>query len=533
MEIFGHIASKIILATGFALGVLCAVHALLHKREPNSALIWVSLCLSIPILGSLLYIVLGFNRIHRHAAKLMLRSKRNAGPATLSSPAGLLAQAPFHQQGDDDKIKYPTENTEPSMVPESPVQEGEQEQIFAMEVPTALMPARIRTMARIGYATMGMPLIAGNQVDILYNGEQAYPAMLEAISRAEKCIYLDTYIFDNDKVGKAFVEELAAAKARGVEVKVQVDGTGTLLTRPRIDKALAKRGVVVARFIPPRLFPPQLSINLRNHRKLLLVDGKVGFTGGMNISSVHIMGPEFDQSFRTRIGLSKAEPMQDIHFRVQGPILEDLQLIFGREWQFTFGEVLDLPPVAACSCGRSLCRTILDGPDDYLERFHSTLLGTISAAKSRVHIMTPYFLPSRSLITALQSAAMRGVDVAVILPDKVDHRFIRWATTNILWEFVGRGVHIYYQPAPFNHSKLLLIDGYYSHIGSANLDPRSLRLNFELTMEVFDLCVARELERHFADIRDKSREYTERDLKERSLLVRLRDAAFWLGSPYM
>lgn len=253
----------------------------------------------------------------------------------------------------------------------------------------------------------------------------------------------------------------------------------------------------------------------------------------MNISSVHMMNPIEPKGFRAQIGLSKADPMQDIHFKVEGPIIEDFQLIFGREWQFTTGEVLDLPEVSNCPKGHSLCRTILDGPDDYLERFHFTLLGCISAAKSSVRIMTPYFLPPRQLITALQSAAMRGVDVSVILPDKVDLNFVKWATRNVLWEFVGRGVHIYYQPAPFNHSKLLLIDGFYSHVGSANLDARSLRLNFELTMEIFDLRIASELEQYYAEIRAKSRECTAKEINSRSLPVKIRDAAFWLFSPYM
>ena len=525
MEIFENVIYQVGLAAAFILGILCAAHALLHKREPSSALIWVVMCFSIPVVGALLYVLFGVNRIHRHATKLMLRSRRLSRPGNLSSPAdgGQPGQC-FHPHDEEDKIFYP------------PAEEARQDDDcaeFPMEVPAALLPAKIRTMARIGYSVMGMPLLAGNRVEILYNGDQAYPAMLEAIHNAQKCIYLDTYIFDRDQAGMAFVDALGEAVSRGVEVRVQVDGTGTLLTRPRIDKLLRRRGITAGRFIPPRLFPPQLSINLRNHRKLLLVDGKIGFTGGMNISSVHILGEVQHKGFRAKLGLSKSDPMQDIHFRVQGPIIEDFQRIFAREWQFTTGEQLELPVVNPSPKGYSLCRTILDGPDDYLERFHSTLLGAISAAQSSVRIMTPYFLPPRPLITALQSAAMRGLDVAVILPEEVDHKVVKWATRNVLWEFLGRGVHIYYQPAPFNHSKLLLIDGYYAHVGSANLDARSLRLNFELTMEVFDLHVAGELERHFADIRAKSRECTMEEINARSLPEKMRDAALWLLSPYM
>ncbi|MDR1125904.1 MAG: phospholipase D-like domain-containing protein [Deltaproteobacteria bacterium] len=540
-----------------------AVHALLNKREPASMAIWVVLCLVLPVLGVLLYAFLGVNRIHRRASKLMLRSQRGQGPGTISAPAssggsassggpGGSADRLYHNDDGEDKIHYP--QTGPALPPAPAgrrplVLDGpHRPPPLPMEVPAALLPSKIRTMARIGYSVMGMPLLGGNRVKALYNGNQAYPDMLEAINQARERIYLGTYIFDNDVIGKTFVLALARAKMRGVEVKVHLDGIGTLLTFPRIDKLLKAQGVDVARFIPPRLLPPQFSINMRNHRKLLLVDGKVGFTGGMNISSSHITDQPVPRRLRERLGqagsnlsrlslnllkFSSDNSMQDIHFRIEGPILEDFQLIFAREWQFSTGELLEPPPVSPEPKGPSLCRTILDGPDDFLERFHSTILGAISAARHTVRIMTPYFLPPRQLITALQSAAMRGVQVEIILPAVADHPFVSWATNNVLWDFIDRGVHIHYQPGPFNHSKLLLIDGYYAHVGSANLDPRSLRLHFELTTEIFDSRVCGELERHFDAIKARSREYTRADLEARSLPGRLRDAFFWLFSPYM
>lgn len=551
MEIFDLARHWLFWLALILFGLGGAVHALLNKREPASMLIWVVICLCLPVLGVFLYVLLGVNRIHRQASKLMLRSQRRQGPGSISTPACApgAENSPdcvFHPSEGEDNIRYP--HTAPAQPPFLVLDGRHSRPPLPMEVPPALLPAKIRTMARIGYAVMGMPLLGGNRVKVLYNGNQAYPAMLEAINRAEKCIYLDTYIFDNDVVGKTFVLALAKARARGVEVKVQVDGIGTLLTFPRIDKTLHAHGVDAARFIPPRLLPPQLNINLRNHRKLLLVDGKIGFTGGMNLSSSHIVNQPVPKSLLARLGqagsnisrlslsvlnFSSDNSMQDIHFQIEGPVLEDFQLIFAREWQFTTGEALTLPPVSDKAMGHSLCRTILDGPDDFLERFHSALLGAISCAKTSVRIMTPYFLPPRQLITALQSAAMRGVRVEIILPTVCDHRFVSWATNNVLWDFVDRGVHIYYQPGPFNHSKLLLIDGYYSHIGSANLDPRSLRLHFELTTEIFDQRICGELERHFDGIKAKSREYTRADLEGRTLPGRLRDAFFWLFSPYM
>ena len=479
-----------------------ALHALMNKRDPYAAIVWVALCLSLPIAGPLLYVIFGVNRIHRRASKLMKRSRRRAGPSTLSAPAG--------------------ENA-----PHSDVYHGPQ------EVSQDELPPEIRTIAGIGYAVTGIPLLAGNRVSVFYNGEQAYPAMLEAIGNAKTSVWLDTYIFDNDTTGKVFVDALAAARERGLDVRVQVDGLGTMTTWPRIDKALRKRGISVARFLPPQLVPPQFFINLRNHRKLLIIDGKVAFTGGMNISDMHRLDRPKRKGVRGFLDRFRTTAFQDIHFRMEGPVLEDFQLVFAREWSFTAREELVLPDVDDTSAGNVLCRTILDGPDDYFERFHSTLLGVISAAQHSVHIMTPYFLPQRELVTALRSAAMRGVDVAIILPVETDELLVKWAGGNILWELVGRGVHVYLQPPPFAHSKLLLVDGVYSHVGSANLDPRSLRLNFELTVECFDRTLATELEDHFDAIRKVSKELTPDDLASRPFLIRLRDAFCWLFSPYL
>lgn len=483
-------------------GVGAALHALLNKRDPYAAIVWVVLCLSLPMAGSLLYILFGVNRIHWRATKLMKSSHKRAGPATLSAPAGEYASRPkrYHD---------PSKVSQDGLTPE------------------------ISTIAGIGSAVTGMPLLAGNKVTVYYNGEEAYPAMLKAIDEAKSRVWLDTYIFDNDDIGKAFVEALGAACVRGVDVRVQVDGMGTITTWPRIDRILRKRGIHVVRFLPPRLFPPQFFINLRNHRKLLIIDSKIAFTGGMNISDKHRLNREKRTGFKGFFDRFHATAFQDIHFRMEGPILEDFQFVFAREWSFTAQEELVLPNIDDAAKGSVLCRTILDGPDDYFERFHATLLGVISAARHRVHIMTPYFLPQRELVTALRSAAMRGVDVAIILPAETDQILVKWATGNILWELVGRGVYVGMQPPPFAHSKLLLVDGMYSHVGSANLDPRSLRLNFELTVECFDSALTKELEDHFDRVRKSSKEITPADLKARPLAIRMRDAICWLFSPYL
>lgn len=585
-----------------AIGLATGLHALLRKREPYSAVFWMIICFTIPLIGPLFYIVLGINRINRHAGKLLERSSKTSGLTSLSSLSGEEPPRPARrlnftekrgalypilpnqdEQGaytsqaakpdapeDDLEASYDGEPKSESDImcrtqargasdesvnrladlrvsqagdqPEPHMLGARHQHLKHKELRLRMsdkafnyenLPEQVRILAGIGKKVTGLPLLCGNQVIPLYNGEGAYPPMLEAIENAASYIWIESYIFDNDEVGKKFIDALGRAVKRGVDVRVLVDGIGTFTTRPRTDKALNNVGAHTARFLPPRLIPPQFSINLRNHRKLMLVDGTYAFTGGMNISYSHMVGKPKRSGLRGKLDTIFANTLQDVHFKVRGPVLEQLQMVFVRDWLFCTNEELDMPPVDKNHYGDCFCRSVLDGPDDFFERFHAILLGAISAARKNVSIITPYFLPPRELTTALQSAALRGVDVAVILPIQTDQPLVKWATGNMLWEFIGRGVHIYYQPPPFAHTKMLLIDDNYAHIGSANLDPRSLRLNFELTMEVFDRDVTAQLGLHFRHLRGISREYTRDDLQKRSLPVQIRDALVWTLSPYL
>lgn len=502
------------------LHLLSATHALLHKREPYAALVWVSVCLFVPIFGPLIYIVLGFNRIQRRAHRLMRKSVRQAGPQTISAQVDVECdpEKEICQIIEEDELGTRELSASPSAVPLS------------------MFPPRIRRIAGIGERITRVPMLSGNLVEALFNGDEAYPPMLAAIEDARSRVWLTTYIFDNDHTGKIFIEALSRAVDRGVDVRVLVDGVGTFTTRPRIDRVMRQHGIKVGRFLPPRLFPPQFSINLRNHRKLLIVDDCTCFTGGMNITDTHLVDKPEKKGFWARLGkLVSSHTAKDLHFKVCGPIVNIQQRIFARDWEFCTYEKLEIGASTTCTeiQGNSFCRSILAGPDDYFAVFESILLGVISAAKSTVHIMTPYFLPQRELITALESAVLRGVDVTVLIPEECDHRFVKWATYNCLWSLLERGMKIYFQEPPFDHSKLLIVDGAYVHMGSANLDPRSLRLNFELTMEILDLPLAIRLETHFSAARAKSKEYTLQDLNSRPLHIRMRDAFFWIFSPYL
>ncbi|MFO7287923.1 MAG: phospholipase D-like domain-containing protein [Gammaproteobacteria bacterium] len=362
----------------------------------------------------------------------------------------------------------------------------------------------------------------GNDVTALHCGEEAYPAMLEAIRGAEKYVYLSTYIFGTGGVGGEFIDALADAARRGVDVRVLIDGVGELYTWPLAGRALRRRGVRVATFLPPRLVPPTVSINLRNHRKILVVDGEIGFTGGMNIADRHLVA---DATRRQRV--------VDVHFRLVGPIVARLEEIFAADWLFTTREKLPIHEPARRIAGAASCRVIADGPDEPRDILLGLLLRSIASAQRRVAIMTPYFLPSPELIGVFHAAALRGIEVDVVLPAKNNLPYVHWASRHMLWQLLVADVRIHYQPAPFVHTKLLLVDDATAVIGSWNIDPRSLRLNFELAVEIHDRVLVAHLGEHFDAALRRSTTVTLADVDGRSLPERLRDGAAWLLSPYL
>jgi cardiolipin synthase len=307
-----------------------------------------------------------------------------------------------------------------------------------------------------------------------------------------------------------------------VDVLVLVDGVGEMYSLKKPSKLLRHRGIRVGRFLPPRLIPPGIYVNLRNHRKLLVVDNQVAYAGGMNISDDH-----------TSVD-GKSHKVTDVHFRLRGPVVAELAKVFHDDWRFATGQSIDVgrhPPPT--SPGQALCRVVPDGPDDQLDALALTIAGVVGCAQDCIRIMTPYFLPSRELIAALQMAALRGIRVRIVLPAINNLIYVHWANRNLLAELIEWGIEICYQPAPFCHSKLLCVDDEYCLIGSANLDPRSLRLNFELGVEIFSLPLSAELRAHIDEVAARSKPVTLAELQARSTLVRLRDSFVNLFSPYL
>lgn len=475
-----HVLVGLLYSSLAALGLLSAGHALLLKRDPRSALGWIVVCLTLPFFGPLLYWSMGINRISRRARQWLESGQRLAGWG--SFPLGRKQQ----------RACYLPPGTE-----------------------------HLQELRSLADRVVTADLLPGNRLTPLENAEGAYPVMLEAIRSATSSINLSTYIFDGDTTGRKFVAALTDASERGVEVRVIIDSLGEKYSHPTARRLLRGSKVRVGRFLPLRQGG---YVNLRDHRKILVVDGKLGFTGGMNIGDRHVT---------ERVGGPAI--VKDMHFMVEGQVVNDLQRTFLEDWFFVTGNLINdekfFPAIPAA--GDAIVRAVSDGPDKEFRKLNWIIMGALSCARNKVRIMTPYFIPDRPLVSALITTALRGVQVSLVLPALNNLPFVHWATRAYLWEFLQHDIRIYYQPPPFVHTKLLVVDDIWSLVGSANLDPRSLRLNFEFNLEVYDAELASQLSVRFDQTLAISREVTLAEVDRRSLPAKVRDAAAKLASPYL
>jgi len=475
-----HVLITLLVASNCLLSLAAAGHALLNKRDSRSALVWVSLSLTLPLIGPFLYWCMGINRISRRARSWQESGRRLSGADI-----------------------YPFED-----------HLGE-----APHLPDAA--AHLHDLHILADRVVMSRLREGNHITPLVDGEEAYPAMLVAIRRAQESINLSSYIFDADGIGAAFVTHLIESAERGVEVRVMIDALGEKYSRVSPHKAFRGTRVRIERYLPLR---HGAYINLRNHRKLLVIDGREAFTGGMNIRDRHLTA-----------STPLAVAVRDMHFCVEGPVVADLQRTFLEDWYFVTGERLDNSlffPVIE-QHGNAFIRCVSDGPDKDFRKLEQIIMGALSSAKKQVSIMTPYFLPDRPLTAALITTALRGVNVQIVLPGFTNLPFVHWASRALLWELLANGIRVFYQPAPFVHTKLMLVDHIWCLVGSANLDARSLRLNFELNMSVFDTNFAAAINRHFNQAFSGAHEITLLELEQRTLPCKLRDNFARLFTPYL
>ncbi|MCF7854263.1 MAG: cardiolipin synthase [Candidatus Pacebacteria bacterium] len=429
---------------------LVVFHCLKTRREPTSAILWIFVAWAFPVLGALFYLSFGINRID--------------------------AKAWLKQQADRElleKRQVYTATEEPPLVYWEAVHTGG----------TATLP---KTLANQSNETMDAvltdyPLLAGNAVQLLINGDEAYPAMLQAIESAEQHIHLQSFIIGNDCVGRRFLDALAEKAQEGVRVRVLFDRFGS--THAVLGGLFRKyRKVPNMQLIGWTQANPvkrQFQINLRNHRKVLVVDGKTAFAGGINISDINTTDPG---------------PLEvlDYHFALSGPIVQELQYSFLKDWYFMTdekpGDLLTKAHFPAVdNAGQAYVRVVNSSPTNtemgiVTDVFFS---GIVSARKDLI-ILTPYFVPGPDILQALRATALRGVRVQLIVPKRNNHFYAGLAGKALYEELLAAGVTIYERKPPFIHAKAFVVDDTLAIIGTANFDHRSLRLNYETNLAVYD-----------------------------------------------
>lgn len=461
----------------FAADVAASLHVVLRKRDSRAATAWVGVIWLVPGVGVLLYLFFGVNRIRRRGTEL----QRARAIRALEEAAGAL---------------------NPELAPVRP---------------------RLAGLARVSERVSGRSLLAGNSMEPLHDGDAAYPAMIAAIEGAQQSVSLCSYLFADDAAGRRFVDALARAVRRGVEVRVLIDDVGARYSMPPVHWALRRAGVPVALFLPIVSSTGLAFFNLRTHRKVLIVDGTIAFAGGMNIQA------------RNLLATQPRHPVRDIHFRITGPVVSQLQVAFAEDWAFATRELLEgaqwFPPVA--QTGTIAARAITGGPDLDFEVMRSVLLAAISSARESVRIVTPYFLPDAPTIAALSVAALRGVRVDIVLPEHGNVPLAQWASRATLWQVLRPGCHVFLLPRPFDHSKLFTIDRSWALVGTTNWDSRSLRLNFELDVEAYDEEFAGVIDDLVQEKIARSREFTLAEADGRPFLTRVRDGFARLLSPYL
>lgn len=427
------------------LGTLLLIRwvVLTHKQQPGVTIAWILTIVLIPILGGVLYLFFGINRVER----------RKAGKLAATRTA---ADSLPHLHLDD---------TGPPI------------ELNAVQQP----------LMRLAASACGTISTPGNRIELLTDTNIAMRRIEEAILAARESIHLEYYIWKPDQIGLRIRDLLIERAQTGVKVRFLYDSLGSLSLNRRFLKPMREAGIAVASFLPGQSLRERWSLNLRSHRKIVVVDGRVGFTGGMNIGDEYL-------GRNRRLGF-----WRDTHLRLVGPTVLQLQQVFVEDWYYATGEDLTDP---ACfpspeERGDVVAQVVSGGPVGEVRTFHALMFAAINTARQRVTLATSFFVPTEALVMALETAAIRGVDVRLLVPGRSMYPWTIYAGRSYYDPLLRAGVKIAEYRRGILHSKTLTIDGCWSLVGSPNFDARSLLLNFEVGVAIFDPRIAEELERHY------------------------------------
>jgi len=380
----------------------------------------------------------------------------------------------------------------------------------------------VRALQSLAANAMSAPVWPGNDVRLLRNGTESYRAIGEAVQAAKHHVHVEFYIFAMDATGKRFRDLLIEKRRAGVEVRILVDGVGSrwnaAFTRP-----MEEAGIEFASFNPVAIWRLGSAFNARNHRKLVVCDGRVAFTGGLNVADEYIGVPPDVSGWR------------DTHARFEGPAAQAFQRLFLQDWNYATGRSLHSPAYFehGGNAGPHVVQVVGSGPDDAWHSVEQLVVAAINGASTRVRITTPYFIPDEPLFTTLVSAALRGVDVQVLVPRRSDSELVLAASRSYFDELLSAGVRLYEYLPTMLHAKTMTIDGRLAFVGTANMDPRSFRLNYELTGIAYCEPTARELDDLFERDLTVSKEVTREDRAALPMIERIRESTARIFTPVL
>ena len=378
----------------------------------------------------------------------------------------------------------------------------------------------------------GSPLMVGNKVNLLVDGPSTYAAMLSAIKTAKDHINMETYIFEDDEIGQQFAAVLIDKQKNGVQVNLIYDSVGSISTPKEFFTALKQSGINVLEFNPinPLIKKKDWDVNQRDHRKLLIIDGKTAFLGGINISSVYSSG-SFGRSSKKSKKNANSIPWRDTHLQLSGPVVGEFQKMFTQTWAQQKGEPLAEKayfPILT-NQGNEVVRAIGSSPEEPYSQIYATLLSAINSAETQVLLTNAYFVPDPQLLTALKDAAKRGVNVKLLLPEMTDSRLVFYASRSYYDELLSANVEIYEHQVALLHAKTALIDGVWSTVGSTNLDWRSFVNNQEINAVMLGQDFGVQMQKMFEQDLVSSKQITLQDWRKRSIGARIkeRSARLW------
>ena len=473
--------ASVLLMVAYAINIISALSLIfIERKEPTTTWAGLLILLILPGIGFILYLIFGQN---------------------------LSRQKIFREKKGSDEIKS-----------------RELQEKFKEEKRNGNISEEFMELIKMNYNNSRALYTTGNSIETFINGEYKFERLIRDIRAAKNFIHIEYYIFRLDSLGKTIIEELKKKVDEGVEVRLLVDGMGSKSLRGKQIKYIRSLGIKFHVFFPGILPYLNIRLNFRNHRKIVVIDGKIGYVGGFNVGDEYVnKGNQFDF-------------WRDTHVRIQGEAVNELNKRFILDWDYASeGELKDYSKyfVNEKEYGDIGIQIISSGPDHKEEYIKHAYMKIINNAKKNVYIQTPYLVPDEPMKEALKIAALSGIDVRIMVPGKPDHFFMEWILSANMGELLECGVKIYRYQKGFIHSKTIVSDGKVSSIGTANLDIRSFQLNFEINAIIFDKIFAKEQERIF----EKDIEYcnlvTLEEYKNRGRIIRIKEALISLISPIL